>query len=227
MAKSKSLFDTFKRAKKVVAGESIRFRDASGKLTKFDGRKKLVAEIWKVDKVKRKGKTVTISRRTNRVLNKVKKGKPIPEKINAKFIKKKKAFLEFSRKGLKSSSEIKNARILVNAHFTIEDNLEMKIPQMINDIVKWSKKGNGAYATIEFSLDTENGKIYEVIRLVVKGTRGDVVRMLASAMIAKIYSYKYRMSSIADSWQMGDRGKYLRSLQVKFSWTETRRLSDM
>ncbi len=227
--KSQPLFEKFERVEKVRQGESLRFRDARGRLTKFDGRKKLTAEIWRVSTGKNsKGKKVTIARRTNKVLNKTKSGKPILQKFTAKKTKKQLLFLQNARQGPRHSSEVKNKRVTFDARHTIEDNVEAKLPEMVNDIVKYSRRGNGGYVTIEFTvMDPEtNEEKFEVINLVLKGTRGYIIYTIAAAIIARLYANLKRMSSIKDS-PIGKRGTYVRSISPRFTWMETKRLQNL
>lgn len=220
------MFDKFKYVKKVRSGETLRFRTPNGKLAKFDGRKKLIAEIWITSTVKKGKKTKTISRRTDKVLNKTRKGQPIPEKFNSKTTKKRLLFLKNEKSGPRISAEVFFQTITIDARHTIEDNIEMKLPKMINDILTYSRRGNGAVVTIEFQLSTDDGNRFEVIRLVLKGNKGYIIKTIAAAIIARLYSNARRMSNISDS-PIKKRGKYVRSIKPRFSWTETKRLQDV
>lgn len=212
---SKPLFDTLVRVKKVRQGESLRFRLPSGKLTKFDGRKKLVAEIWLGNK------------KTNRVLNPTKKGKPIPQKFDARVTKKRQMFLRNAKSGPRISAEIKEIKITLDARFTIEDNIEAKCPEMINDIVTYSRRGNGGYVTVELTLKTEFGEVfYETITAVIRGGRALIILELARMIIARFYRHEMRMSNMKIS-PLGNRGRYVRGAKARFTWTETKRLQDL
>lgn len=226
--KSQAIFDKFKYVKKVRQGESLRFRTPDGRLTKFDGRKKLIAEIWVTSTVTKGRKKKSISRRTDKVLNKTRKGRPVPEKFSPKLTKKRLLFLQHAKKGPRHAAEVKSKRITIDARHTIEDNLEIKIPEMAQDIQKWSRRGNGGYVTIEFQLRENETNLLkvEVINIVLKGNKNYVIKSVAAAIIARLYANLKRMSNISDS-PLGKRGNYARSIKPRFTWTETKRLQDL
>lgn len=217
------MFDKVQRVQKVRSGETLRFRDSKGRLTKFDARKKLVAEIWRVDRAGKK----TIARKTDKVLNKTKSGRPVPQKFSASKTKKQILFLKNEKQGPRLSAVVKNKRITIDARFTIEDNIEARIPEMIDDIVKFSKRGNGGYMTAEFMVQDEDGEeIFEVVNLVLKGSRAYIIFSIAQAIIARLYKNKNRMSNIKKS-PLKKRARYLRSLSIRFQWTETKQLKEV
>lgn len=211
--KSQPLFDTFKHVSKVRSGEVLRFRDERGRLTKFDGRKKLVAEIWR-------------DRRTDKVLNRTKKGKPIPQKFDARVMRKRQLFLKTSRQGPRKSAVIKEKRILIDARLSIEDNIDAKMGDMLTDVVTYSRRGNGAIITVDFEIPTDGGDVHESINFGTKGARGMVVHDLAAIIISRMYRHARRMSNLKIS-PLGKRGKYVRSISPRFTWTETKRLKDL
>lgn len=210
----KGLFDTFESVKNIKQGETLRFRDSNGRLTKFDGRKKLIAEIWLGNK------------RTNRVLNKTKKKQPVPAKFSSKQIKKKQLAAKVARQGPRVSAEIKSKTFKIDARFTIADNIEAKCPEVGIDTVIFSKRGNGSYIRITLKLKDENAEFfYEYIAMVSREyTRQKVFDEIARVIIGRLYSNKMRASSIKMSTQLGDRGRYVRSIETTISWEETKRL---
>ena len=210
----RGLFDTFESVKNIKQGESVRFRDLNGRLVKFDGRKKLIAEIWIGNK------------RTNRTLNKTKKKQPVPQKLPKKLIKKKQLAAKVARQGPRISSEVKQKTFKIDAHFTIADNIEAKCPEVGNDTVKFSKRKNGAVIRVQLNLKDENGEsFFESINLVSKEfNRQKVYDEIARSIIGRLYSNKMRASSIKMSTHMGDRGRYVRSIETVISWEETKRL---
>lgn len=213
----KGLFDTFENVKGVRQGESLRFRDKNGRLTKFDGRKKLIAEIWLNNK------------RTNRVLNKTKKGQPVPQKFDARLTKKRQLFLRNAKQGPRKASEPKSKKISIDARFTIADNIEAKVPEMLSDTVKYTKRGNGSYITIELTLKNKSTgeNFYEVINAVIKSTKHSNIALdLARLIIHRLYRNEMRASSLKLS-PIGRRGDYVRSFQAKFTWDETKSLKDL
>lgn len=213
--KSQALFDTFRHVKSVRQGETLRFRSPNGKITKFDGRKKLIAEIWFHGK------------KTDRVLNKTKNKKPVPQKFPARQMKKRVHFLRAYKAGRRIKSEPQSMRVNIDSRYTIIDNVEAKCGRMLDDVITYSKRGNGAFLTTEFKVTDEDGEeLFETINMVVRGRRGFISLEIARNIIARMYKHKKRMSSIQKS-PLGRRAKYVRSLPIKFTWDETKRLQDM
>ena len=210
----RGLFDSFESVKNVKRGESLRFRDINGRLTKFDGRKKLIAEIWIGNK------------RTNRVLNKTSRKQPTAQKFPSRFIKKTQLASKVAKQGPRISSEIKSKSFKIDAHFTIADNIESKCPEVGNDTVKFSKRKNGAVIRITLKLKDENGEnFYETINMVSREfNRQKVYDEIARVTIGRLYANEMRASSIKMSTQMGRRGRYVRSIETVISWEETKRL---
>lgn len=213
------------------------FRDSSGKLTKFDARKKLISEIWRIDtktyttksgKVRKK----SIRRKTDKTLNRVTRGKISPQKFNSKDIRKKRKFLRSQKVEMKRVAVIKRKKILIDARYTIEDNLIAKMSDMISDIAKYSRRGNGAIVIIDFSFpEYETGEtIYQSIRIVIKGSKKTIPLEVARYIIARLYANQKRMSSLKDSEHgggIGKRGEYLRSIRASFQWYETKRITEL
>lgn len=221
MSKKSQALDKLRSTSKVVRGESIRFRDLSGKLTKFNHRKKLIAEIWRTDKAGKK----SVTKKTNRVLNQVKGDRPIPQKFAARTIKRKKLFLKNIKKGPRQSAIEKKISTKFDARLSLEDNTENKCGEMLSDIVKFTKRKNAAIITIEFNF--ESPQIleikYEVIRLIIKGSKQTSIKEIAASIIARLYRNKLRMSNIKIS-PMGKRAEYVRSIPISFRWVESKRL---
>lgn len=210
----RGLFDTFEHVKNVKKGETLRFRDTNGRLTKFDGRKKLIAEIWLGNK------------RTNRVLNKTSRKQPVAKKFPTKFIKKTQLASKVAKQGPRVAAELNSKRFTIDAHQTIAANIEAKCPEVGNDTVKFSKRGNGAYITIALTLKDENGELfYESIQMVSREfNRQKVYDEIARVIIGRLYSNEMRASSIKMSTHMGRRGRYVRSIKTFITWTETKKL---
>lgn len=221
MSKKSQALDKLRSTSKVVRGESIRFRDTSGRLVKFNHRKKLVAEIWRTDKAGKK----SITKKTNRVLNQVKGDRAIPQKFAARTIKRKKLFLKNIKQGPRQSAVEKKISTKFDARLSLEDNTENKCGEMLTDIVKFTKRKNAAIITVEFNfyspeiLETK----YEVVRLIMKGSKQTAIKEIAAALIARLYRNKLRMSNIKIS-PMGKRAEYVRSIPISFRWVESKRL---
>lgn len=210
--KSHALFDKVVHVKSVIKGESLRFRDVKGRAAKYDGRKKLVAEIWLGNK------------KTNRVLNNTKHGKAVPQKFYNRYINKQLLLIKSRNAGPRANATPKQLRILIDAHYTIEDNLEAKADVLLTDITKFSKRGNGAHIVMEFPLNTEEGTQYQVIQTVIKSsTKQYAIRELAALIISRLYRNKLRMSNLKIS-PLGTRGAYVRSIKITFTWYETKPL---
>ena len=204
----------YESVRNVKKGESLKFRDSKGRLVKFDGRKKLIAEIWMGNK------------RTNRTLNKTSKKQPVPKKFPTKFIKKTLLSSKVARQGPKASSVINEKRFTIDARQTIAINIEAKCPEVGNDTVKYTRRGNGAYITISLTLKDENGEtFYEGIQMVSKEfNRQKVYDEIARVIIGRLYSNAMRASSIKMSTHMGRRGRYVRSIKTFITWSETKAL---
>lgn len=214
--KRRGLFDTFESVPKIRQGESLRFRDTNGRLTKFDGRKKLIAEIWIGNK------------RTNRVLNRTKKKQPVPQKFASNAMKKRILFSRVSKQGPRKTSEPKSKKFKIDSRFTIADNIEAKCPEIADDTVAYTKRGNGTYATIELTLKTTYGEnFYEVISAALKTTSKQYVFLeLARMIIHRLYRNEQRASN-KDISPLGRRARYVRSFAVKITWDETKRLQEV
>ena len=218
-------FDKFIHVKGVREGETLKFRDQRGRLTKIDGRKMLVAEIW------------FHGRRTPRTLNRTKKGEAIFQKFDGRLMRKRILFLQNAKKGLPQSTEVKSKRLKINSHYTIVDNLEAKIPELAADTVTYSRRGNGSFIEMDIQLkreyeDAEGQKAYdnfvESVNLVLKSqNRGYIFLELAREIIHRLYKNNLRASGIRLSTKMGKRGKYVRSFEIGFRWQETKSLKDM
>lgn len=221
MSKKSQALDKLRSTSKVVRGESIRFRDSKGKLTKFNHRKKLIAEIWRTDKAGKK----SITKKTNRVLNQVKGGRPIPQKFKARTVKRKKLFLKNAKQGPRHSAVEKKISTKFDARLSIEDNIENKCDPMLSDIAKFTKRKNAALITTEFNFySPEIGETkYEVVRLIIKGSKQTSIKEIAASIIARLYRNKLRMSNIKIS-PMGKRAQYVRSIPISFRWVESKRL---
>lgn len=214
MARNKPLKNRpdFKTVKTLIEGESIRFKDSRGKFTKFDARKKLVAEIYIGGKK---------SRYPTRTLNKISKNKPVPQKFDSKRMKKRLLFQKVTRKGRKQIAEVKDLTVKIDARLPIFENLEIKADSMLKDMSRATKRGNATFVTIEFEIVDEG---YHAINMVIAlSNKGAIALDLARAIIARLYRNKKRMSNIQIS-PIGRRGKYVRSLTVKFSYQESKRL---
>ena len=221
MSKKSQALDKLRSTSKVVRGETIRFRDSKGRLTKFNHRKKLIAEIWRTDKAGKK----SITKKTNRVLNQVKGERPIPQKFAARTIKRKKLFLKNAKKGPRVSATEKYLRTKFDARMSLEDNTEMKCGEILTDIVKFTKRKSAAIITIEFNFISPdiNEIKYEVIRLIIKGSKQTAIQEIAASIIARLYKNKLRMSNIKIS-PMGKRAQYVRTIPISFRWVESKRL---
>jgi len=213
--RSEPLFTEFVHTKKVRSRESLRFRDKNGRLTKFDARKKLIVEIWLGNK------------KTNRVLNETKKKKPILQRFNKRSIRRKQLFLENEKKGHRKSSEIKQKSIIIDAHMTIMDNLESKIPELLDDCIEYTKRGNACIVNITIHT-TNNEKRYLTfdVRSIIKETSPLKAALeLARNMIHQLYINEVRLSGIDKTQNI--RAKYRRSIKVDFAWYESYALKDM
>ena len=160
------------------------------------------------------------SRHPTRTLNKISKNKPVPQKFNAPKMRKRLLFQKATRKGIRQKAIVKDITIKIDARVTIADNIENKADSMLSDIVKISRRGNAAFVTIEFQLDDGYHSINTVV---VKLNKGAIALDLARAIIARLYKNKKRMSNIKKS-PMGKRAKYVRSLEIKFSYQESKSL---
>lgn len=201
MARKKDL-TRLKRISILKPGESLRFRDSRNKFAKFDARKKLVAEIWYA------------GRKTNRTLNKISKNKPVPQKFPARQMKKRRLSIKAEKIGQDQKSEVKELSIKLNAHHTIADNVEAKADRLLSDIVKNTKNRRATFLTIEFELFNE----YHSIDVVIRGSnKGNLALEIARYIIARLYRNEARMSGIKKS-DLGNRAKYVRTLEVKFTW---------
>lgn len=206
MARKKDL-TRLKRIYLLKEGETLRFRDKRNKFAKFDARKNLVAEIWYA------------GRKTNRTLNKISKGKAVPQKFPAKAMKKRFLTIKARKSGIDQDSEVKSLTIKINAHYTIADNIEAKADSMLSDIVKYTKQGRATLLNIEFQLWGE----YHSIDTVHKGTnKGNLALDIARYIIARLYANEARMSGIKIS-DIGDRADYVRTLEVRFTWNASKR----
>lgn len=211
----KGLFDKFENVKTVTQNESLRFRDSKGRLVKFDGRKNLIAEVWLGNK------------RTNRVLNKTKKGQPVPQKFASNAMKKRIHFLEHVKKGPRVATEPKSKNISIDSRFTIVDNVDAKLPEIVNDTLIFSKRGNGSYVTVELTLKKSGENIHEVITAVIKSTKKDYISLeLARLIVHRLYRNEQRASNMKIS-PMGNRAAYVRSFKARFTWDETKRLKEL
>lgn len=211
----KGLFDKFENVKSVRQKESLRFRDTKGRMVKFDARKKLVAEIWLDGK------------KTNRVLNRTHKGRPIPEKLPSRLTKKRLLFLRNAKQGPRLASIPVSKSISIDSRFTITDNIEAKCPEILDDTIKYTRRGNGSYVTIEITLKKDGESIYEVVNWVLKGhSRSYLSLELARAIIYRLYRNEQRASNMKLS-PLGKRGIYVRSFKVRFTWDETKSLKTL
>lgn len=205
--RSKSLNLPLKRVYKLVDGESLRFRDKNGRLTKFDARKKLTSEIWYQ------------GRKTGRTLNKISKKKIVPQKFEARSMKKRLQYVKTRSKGQLQSAPVKNLTIKINANYLIADNIESKADSMLIDIVKNTRLRHATFLDIDFEIFG----VHESINTVQSGTNKSILAMdIARYIIARLYSNKARMSNIKKS-DIGDRAKYVRTLEVNFSWRKSKK----
>lgn len=205
--RSKPLNLPLKRVYKLVEGESLRFRDKKGRLTKFDARKKLTSEIWFQGK------------KTGRTLNKISRKEIVPQKFEPRSMKKRLQYVKTRSKGPLQSGPVKNLTIKINANNTIADNIESKADSMLTDIVKNTKERHSTFLDIDF----EVFGVHESINTIQKGTNKSVLAMeIARYIIARLYSNKARMSNIKKS-DIGDRAKYVRTLTVSFSWQKSKK----
>lgn len=206
MARKKDL-TRLKRISVLRDGESIRFRDARNKFAKFDGRKKLVAEIWYA------------GHKTNRTLNKISRGKPVPQRFPSKQVKKRLLTISAKKVGIDKKSEVKSLTIKIDAHHTIADNVEAKADRLLSDIVKNTHNRKATFVTIEFSLfNIEKLQNEEhSIDLVMRGTnKGNLAMEIARYFIRRLYDNKARMSGISSDAY--DRTDYVRTIKVRFTW---------
>ena len=200
----------------VRSKESLRFRDKSGRYVKFDGRKKLVAELWQYGK------------KTNRVLNKTKKKKPVPQKFEPRLIKRRLLFLEQSRRGVRKAAKVSTQQIKIDARFSIVDNLIAKDKNMASDCINFTRKGNAMYVSMEWRATNEEGQI---VTLTSDGyfkflSKAPFYLEIARYIIWRMYRNMNRMSNIKKS-PLGKRARYVRAISVRFNWSETLRTQAM
>lgn len=196
-------------SKTISSTESLRFRDKNGRLTKFDARKKLIAEIYN-----REGQ------KTGRVLNKTIKGKPVPQKFESRKMKARLLSIKAERAGFRREVGPKELRIKLDARFTITDNILAKADKMLSDVVKFTRRGNAAIIIIEFKANDS----FITIQTVERSTNKELIALnLARLIIHRLYRNEERMSGIKKS-PMKDRAHYVRSKEIKFSWFETKRI---
>lgn len=209
----------FKSVKTLRPDEYILFRDTRGRLTKFDGRKKLLAEVWKA------------GRKTDLYyLNSISISKgPMPRKFDKKKTENFIRFHEYSRQRQTAPpKKINQLEIKLNAHFTIQDNLLAKADDLLSFIVKRARKSISTYVEITIKFKTTEGFTrYEVIESIIReSTKDNAAMAIARMVIARLYSNELRMSSLKDSSSnggIGERGKYLRSAVLQFQWYEIKR----
>lgn len=205
--------------KTISSTESLRFKTPQGKFTKFDGRKKLIIEVYNKE-----------NKKTGRVLNRVKKGLPVPQKFNPRIIKKKQLFAKVAKQGPRQAATLNEKEINIDAHYTIMDNIEAKLPEMIKDIMKFTKRKNAAQVQIDFILKEvlrKNGEVlrYENVTIndVIKSQSPTYISLeLARDIIGRMYRNERRMSNIKKSSR--PKHEYTRSIKAKFTWYETKRI---
>lgn len=205
--------------KTISSTESLRFKTPNGKFTKFDGRKKLIIEVYNKE-----------NKKTGRVLNRVKKGLPVPQKFNARIIKKKILRSKVAKQGPRQAATINSKEINIDAHYTIIDNIEAKCPEMIKDIIDFTKRKNAAQVQIDFYLKEISKKDNTVLKSenitinsVIRSQSPTYISLeLASDIIGRMYRNERRMSNIKKSSR--PKHAYTRSIKTKFTWSETKRV---
>lgn len=196
-------------SKTISSTEFLKFRDKNGRLTKFDARKKLIAEIYNKD-----------GQKTGRVLNRTVKGKPVPQKFESRKMKARLLSIKAERSGVRRTSIEKTLKIKLDARFSITDNILAKADNMLSDVVKFTRRGNAAIIVIEF----KSNESYITIQTVERSTNKETIALnLARLIIHRLYRNEERMSGIKKS-PMGDRAHYVRSKEIKFTWFETKRI---
>lgn len=214
MAKKKSV----QKIKTIRGREFLRFKDSRGRFTKFDGRKKLIAEVWITDTYtdRKTGKVTKRKRKTQYYLNSISKKKPVPEKFSKKRISKmqRRAKAEVLIPIESTQQELK---IMIDARYSIQDNLILKADTMLEFIQKNSRANEGVSLTCDFDykIPFQDRRRYESFNLLIKGKKDFTSLEIAQNMIYRMYREKLRMSSIKDS-PLGDRADYVRYVKAKF-----------
>ena len=198
-------------SKTISSTESLRFRDKNGRLTKFDARKKLIAEIYNRD-----------GQKTGRVLNKTRKGKPILQKFESRKMRARLLAIAAERAGFKEDQEQKSIIMKMNVHHTITDNITAKCDDMLSDIAKFTRHGNAGIIVIEFKL--ENGDNITIQTVERSTNKENIALNLARLIINRLYKNSERMSGIKKTKFKGDGSIYVKKKHIKFTWFETKRI---
>lgn len=210
----------FERVTTVRAGESLRFKTPDGKYTKFDARKNLIIEIWQ-------GKT-----KKNQTLNKVtRSGDLIPQKFNAKNIKKKQVFLAGKRAGVKLTSDTKSFKVRINRNMTIADNLAAKVPELSDLIRNYSLKGNPSTLTLSFSINYKREgaekpeQINEAGEFLTRETSKQVIENeIAQWAAYRLYRNALRASTLKQGSGSGAGCDMINSFTLNISVTEMNKI---